>query len=361
MILYFLIILLIIIFFVFLKRKTALLLSFIILSLMAGLRKYTVGVDTLQFYEAFNNIGQTNDWTFSEFRYEYGFSLLCKILYIIFRNPQSLIFVTSIFINLSVYVFIKNNSKDYFLSTLLYVFLNYYFNYMNIMRQAIAIAIMLLFFKFLKNNNYLIYLLGIIIGFFFHKTALMGLILIIIKMLSRFKFLNTFIISMGAVSFLIYKEIFMLGANILGDYYLAYINSEFADSNYFGSLLMFLQTFLIFISCGYLHYRTEKKDRLMNSSLLMTISIVALCCLALVMRMNIFNRISSIFEIYLIIFVPNVLDNYKSPKGYIIKNRLLLCSNIKYFCIFLALLFFLGINLLRPEWYGVVPYEFFFM
>ena len=361
MILYFLIILLIIIFFVFLKRKTALLLSFIILSLMAGLRKYTVGVDTLQFYEAFNNIGQTNDWTFSEFRYEYGFSLLCKILYLIFKDPQSLIFVTSIFINFSVYIFIKNNSKDYFLSTLLYIFLNYYFNYMNIMRQAIAIAILLLFYKFLKNKQYLFYLLGIIIAFFFHKTALMGLVLILVKMLTKFKYLNFSIAVCGIIAFIFYKEIFMFGANFLGDYYLAYLNSEFADSNYFGSLLMVLQSFGISVSCGYLYYKIRKKDRLANSSFLMTISIVTLFCLALVMRMNIFNRISAIFEIYLIIFVPNILDNYKCSSGYILKNRLLLASNIKYFCLFLTLLFFLGINFLRPEWYGVVPYEFFFM
>lgn len=361
MIYYFLIILLIIIFFKCFKRKTSLFLSFSLLALFAGLRKYTVGVDTLQFYEAFTNIGQTDDWTFSEFRYEYGFSLLCKILYLIFKEPQSLIFVTSIFINFSVYTFIKNNSKDYFLSTLLYIFLNYYFNYMNIMRQAIAIAILLLFYKFLKNKQYLFYLFGVIIAFFFHKTAIMGLVLILVIMISKFKYLNFTIATCGIIAFTFYKEIFMFGASFLGDYYLAYLDTEFAVSNYFGSLLMVLQSFGISISCGYLYYKTRKKDRLEDSSFLMAISIVTLCCLALVMRMNIFNRISAIFEIYLIIFVPNILDNYKRPSGYILKNRLILTSSIKYFCLFLTLLFFLGINFLRPEWYGVVPYEFFFI
>lgn len=361
MILYFLIIFLIIIFFVFLKRKTALLLSFIILSLMAGLRKYTVGADTLQFYEAFNNIGQTNDWTFSEFRYEYGFSLLCKILYIIFRNPQSLIFFTSIFINFSVFIFIKNNSKDYFLSTMLYIFLNYYFNYMNIMRQAIAIGIMLLFYRFLKEKNYLVYLLGIIIAFFFHKTAIVGLLLIIVKIMNRYKYFNSFLLICGIVAFLFYKQIFMFGAGILGDYYLAYFNSEFAESNYFGSLIMFLENFCIVASCSYVFYRTKAKNRSDNSKFLITVSIIILISMALIMRMNIFNRVSAIFEIYLIIFVPNILYDFRASNRVATIKNAQLYTTIKYFCIFLTLLFFLGINFLRPEWYGVSIYEFFFM
>lgn len=361
MFLYLFLIFIIIILFSFLKKKQALFISFTLLAFFAGIRKYTVGIDTQQFYDAFTAIGESEDWTFSQFRYEYGFSFLCKVLYLIFRDPQSLIFLSSIFINFSVCVFIKNNSKDYFLSTLLYIFLNYYFNYMNIMRQAIGISIMLLFFRFLRERKYLLYLLGIIIGFLFHMTVIAGLLLIFVKMFSKYRYFNLVIIFCGLIGFVFYKEIFLLGASLLGDYYVAYINSEFAASNYFGSLLLFLEYLAIVGSCIYLFCKTRKENRSVNSKYLVSISLVILCCFAMVMRMNIFNRISSIFEIYLIIFVPNILENYLSPKGVTITRNTLLYSNVKYFCISLTFLFFLGINILRPEWYGTIPYEFFFI
>lgn len=330
------------------------------MALIAGLRKYTVGIDTSQFYNAFTAIGQSSDWTFSEFRYEYGFSLLCKILYLIFKEPQSLILVSSLFINFSVCMFIKTNSKNYFLSTLFYVFLNFYFNYMNIMRQGICIAIMLLFYRFLRERKYVLYLIGLVFASLFHLTAIAGLLLLIAKIFDNDKSFIFLILFVGIISFAFYKQIFTLIASLLGEYYLNYINSVFAESNYFGSLLIFLEYLLLFASCGYLYYKTKNENRSENSKFLFLIGIITLCFSALVMRMNIFNRVMSIFEIYFIIIVPNLITDFKYSKGKVVFKYSQLYSNVKLFTICLSLLFFISINVLRPEWYGVVPYEFFF-
>ena len=102
------------VFTIFKKKNKALLISFVLMTLVASLRKYTVGVDTKQFYKAFLLIIADSSWNYSNFRYEPGFYYLCKIIGLITSNAQVLIVVTSIFINLSMYKFIKNNSSDYF-------------------------------------------------------------------------------------------------------------------------------------------------------------------------------------------------------------------------------------------------------
>ena len=112
-------------------KKIYLIVSFILLAGIAALRTKNVGIDTLQFHDAYLRIGYL-DWTeLTTERYEIGFSVLCKLLNYITANPQILISFTAIFINFSVVRFIYKNSNDVVFSILLYILLNFYFSYMN--------------------------------------------------------------------------------------------------------------------------------------------------------------------------------------------------------------------------------------
>ena len=170
--------------------KYYLIFIFSILTLLSALRNISVGVDTSQYYEAYKLIG-TIEWNeLDKLRYEIGFSLLCKVLNYISSNPQLLLIVTSIFINSSVGLFIYRNSNNVVLSSFIFITYNLYFNYMNIMRQAIAIAIVLFAYEYLKNKKIIKYSILVLIASLFHTSSIICLLFIIFSKVKYDKKIN---------------------------------------------------------------------------------------------------------------------------------------------------------------------------
>jgi len=132
----------------------------IILILISSIRSINVGVDTLQYATVFEKIANCNSLTeaFNVSRFEKGFIVLCFILSRISSNPQILIFVSSVIIISSVMIFLYSSSKKVWLSLFMFIALNYFSMYMNVMRQAVAISIIFIAFYIIfekKQNNFI--------------------------------------------------------------------------------------------------------------------------------------------------------------------------------------------------------------
>ena len=346
-----LLILIMFVFMIFKNKNKALLLSFILIAIVACLRKYTVGVDTLQFYRAFSKIVSDSSWNYNNFRYEPGFYYLCKLLGKINSEPQILIMFTSIFINMSVYKFIKKNSTDYCLSTILYIIMNNFFSNKKIMRQAIALAILLYGFEFLKDKKYIKYIFAVCIASLFHTVAFSALLLLIFSILPKKRWVYLLEIVLAIVTFVFYSKFFNILT--LGFGYSGYMDTEFGLSNYFGSLLSALESLFVMIFLFVVSY--NKKKFVKNNYIFRLLSIAIILYIwfsFLVMRMNIFNRISGIYSIYSIVFISYLLDEMKNNniENYKISRGIIL---LIYFASFII------ISIFRPEWYGVIPYNFF--
>lgn len=352
MIIYLLLIIAVVLFFRTMKEEKALLLSFVLISLIAALRSPDVGVDTRQFYDAFYRIGESP--SLGSFRFEFGFTLLCKILYLLFENGQSLIIFTSIFINFSVYRFIRNNSKNSFQSLMLYIFMNLFFNYMNIMRQAMAIAVLLLGYDLLREKKYFSYLIVILIASQFHVSALLAVGLIALKAI---RFNKKSVISLavaGIIVFALLNQVFDLLIFIFPKYS-SYKDSIYASGNLFGSLLEFMMNFFIvvlLILANRSFQKSEENALSEETNFYSLTMIVYLIFLSFIIRINIFNRLSPILGIYFIAYVPNMLEQIKEES----ENTEKRC---RYITFAIAVAAFFVINLFRPEWTGAVPYTFF--
>lgn len=335
------------------NSKVYLFLCFVPLTLIACLRNPSIGIDTQQFVNAFDKIIFLKPENFGLLRYEYGFSYLCWIIGKICTNSQLLIFVTSLFVNYSIARFISKNSENVYISVILYLIVNFYFSYMNIMRQALAISILLLGFEFLKEKKYVKYLLFVLIASFFHSSAILAVIFIFLR---KFKFNRKFLITcclITIVSFIFGEEFFIFLSKIsprLADY----SNSSFTTENYFGSLLDFLVYALVFIFGIVILLKNDRcvfddKDNKMN--ILIGIMGVATIFYVLVMKVIIFNRFTHYFSIFMIIWLPNCIMRIKNTK-----NRFYITTILTVFFI----LYWLIIMIYRPNWYGVIPYKFCF-
>ena len=95
------------------SKKFFIIITFVILTIVAGIRTKDVGTDTEQYYRAYKRIGTYTsiNSAFNE-RYEKGFVILCYGLNKISSDPQILIFITSAFINFCVLRFIYRNSNN---------------------------------------------------------------------------------------------------------------------------------------------------------------------------------------------------------------------------------------------------------
>lgn len=359
MLIYILQILLIVVFYVLLsfkgmnskREKVFCIFSFIVLSIVACFRDYSVGYDTGQYVTAFQKSSSLTLLTLSTLRYEYGFSLLCVLLNKISSNPQILLITTSIFINYSILRFIYKNSDNKLLSVLLYILLNTYFFYTSAMRQAIAISIILLGFDNVQSEKYVKFILYVLVASFFHQSAFLSLLFIFFK---KKRYNKTFIyelLIMFVFFFIFGKNIFDVLSKLsprLGEYSMSQFNVE----NYFGALLQFALNFVLFFIGYFIILKKDITiliDKKNKNNIYVGIMAGSLLFYLLTMKVSIFNRFSPYFSIFIIIWLPNCLSKLKFSK-----NRLFLSISI----VFVLIIYWGMINYLRPEWYGMVPYSF---
>lgn len=320
-----------------------------IFTVVSALRASTVGADTSMYSEAFNHISQVSFNNLHIFRYEYGFTLLCKILSLINNNSQILIIVTSLFIFISVGRFIYKNSKDVILSCYSFMTLNIYFLYMTAMRQALAIAIILIAYEYLKVEKYFKFSLLIILSSLFHKSALICLILILFRR-NRYRLTSliyTFLLAI--ISFVGYKYLFVVFTTIFTEYG-GYSSGIFSVSNYFGSLIEACVILIIWLFGIYYIYKKDSKFDY-KTSLIAYIMSLAFILSVLVMKMNVVNRLTAYFSLFSILWLPQGVRSIS-----IIKKRTIIYIGIYVF----LFIYWIVILLARPEWTRVVPYKIFF-
>ncbi|MEE0726752.1 MAG: EpsG family protein, partial [Clostridium saudiense] len=221
------------------NNKKYLICAFLPLILIAGLRSENVGIDTKQFTDAFKTIVKMDPSSFGKLRYEYGFSYLCWVLGKLSIEPKILIFSTSFFINFSVARFIYKNSENIPFSTVLYILCNFFFSYMNIMRQAIAIAIILWGYEYLKKNKYIRFCIFVMIASLFHGSAILALIFIFLKKFEYNKYFIGIVFCVSIISILFGKNLFMLFASISPRLF-NYVGGNFDKENYVAALLNFI-------------------------------------------------------------------------------------------------------------------------
>ena len=107
---------------------------------------------------------------------EPGFTLLNYFIAQITDNSQVLIFLCACIINLSFVLFLYRYSNDFTFSLFLYVTGGTYFSSMNVIRQYLAIAIILFGFKYLLTQDLKRFTPFVLIAFLFHKSAVIAFI-----------------------------------------------------------------------------------------------------------------------------------------------------------------------------------------
>ena len=267
--------------------------------------------------------------------------------------------------------FIYKESTDVILSTELMLFSCFYYRFMTMMRQGLAISIILVAYTLLNNSerrikDYIKFALLILLASTFHSSAILCILMILFDRLRFTK--KQIIIGVGVmvVFYLFYMNFYTAALNFFGtgNNYERYLTSASEGVGHINlqTIYNFILAFVPFL-LGYYVLVWEKKtenhflkdDESMyclakNESFLLYMALIASTFNLLIFRMNILNRFSLYFTPFILILCPYAISSMKLKSNVPI---------VRAFIYFMFGFYFVWLTITKAaEFYGVVPYQF---
>lgn len=317
--------------------------SFFLLFIISAFRAETVGTDTSNYLRGFELIKNSNFTSlFDSVSWEKGYVLLNKMVSFLIPQEQGIIVVSSFIILLGLFISIKKNSTNIISSILLYINLYYYFISFNMIRQSIALSLIVVSYTYIKERNFKMFFFLVLLSSTFHLIAL---VFIPIYFLYNIR-LNSknMILLLGAFVFLYFgfDFLFKIGLFFFPKY------TVYFGTNYFeGSGVLTTLISLCMVALGIILKITQKSDK--EFDFLFILMLIGLLLSLFSQNMSLFNRMAYYFTIFSIFFIPKGLNMIKSK----------LIRIIFYFPILTITFAYFFIRLLEG-WQRVTPYVFFF-
>lgn len=347
-------------------------LFFFAVFVLTGLRSPSVGNDSMQFYQAYLRIRQIPWADYASERYEWGFFAFCKLLGAFCPHPQTVFLVTSFVFSISVFRFIQRYSHNAALSCLLFLFLNLWAVYLNLMRQILALCIVLYALERLLEGRKLHFCLGVFAASLFHRSAWVCLVMLF---LCRRRFSAKAAIAFASVAvfgFWQYERLFNLAVFLLRRYDGYRASEQFGGANYFGMVFNSLVCLAVLLYGALMRRREsfspqDRPPEILPADFQAYMLLCCLFCYILGMRMYILSRLTPYFTIFYLSWLgkaepflkmeeirlsPPVSGQPESilKRSYPLEPYVIVLISAAYFC---------TIHFFRPEWQGVVPYRFF--
>lgn len=337
------------------------LITIIALVLVSTLRSYSVGRDVMVYYDCFNSYKTlTLSQSFATNRFEYGYFILTFVLAKMDFSFRIVLFLSSVFISVSVWLFIKEFSPNKLMSMLLFICFGLFAQSLNIIRQIIALGFILLTLIMLHKNKILWYFVFIAFACLFHLIAIVSLVFILFKYVKP----TWQLVAFAVILTLFAGRIFPYALKIVSkftptNYYESYfvvgrdefiIDVSLKDKLYTLGLTAMLIAFMVLKH--FMKNLSEEEQKLYNFFLL-TYMFVPLFRLAgwVMSAQNLMQRFTVFFFFSLIILVPLCLKGLNMTKG--LKTT---CCIGVYTVALCYMYFFYAIQASN----GIVPYLFCF-
>lgn len=314
-------------------------LTFIQLALIASIRNISVGTDTQNYIWMFCDAqnGITTDYI------ELGSRLYILFLGRLTTNDTFFLAAWAVPTIALFYRYMIRNSEDIYLSVCIYASLMYYFLLFNMLRQAMAIGIVLQAIEPLKQKKYFWYLLIVLAAMLVHTSAAVFLLVFLIgfsriKLDMPFFILVAFLCALFAIAG---RKIIVVGAELIG--YGGYLNTGFAGNGNVLHPILFL--FLLFLCMILILCRNTKK--IFREGLEYKMLVVGTMFYWLSIQVQIVNRIPYYFTGVLLTMLPNLIHDLRDRKQ----------AEIVKFSVVIFLLLY-EILMVRRSAHGIVPYRF---
>ena len=313
------------------KKKELKLLMYILAVVpffLVSILRYDVGTDYLKRYVYdYNRMAEGINVE----NFEIGFKLLIQICLIFTKSPNILFIVTSAIILGFIMTTIYKRSKNIILSVIIFFLGGFFFDSLNLVRQYVAMSIILFGYKFLikdsketddansiksirdiksikdikriKNLKYIVsYIVCVIIAVTMHSSSIVALLLVV---LNKKEIMNwKWVIPVSVLILLLNEKLLgLLGLVLQNTRFNVYLTGNMARGEV--SVLYILENFLVYIFMYYIYTKNKKTQKNgKEDTLLLNIqglSLLITVCGACHMQ---FSRIALYFLIFQIISIP---------------------------------------------------------
>lgn len=329
-------------------NKVSLSFFFISYFILLILRDTSIGVDTIQYLNAFDNISRMN-WSEAmifcaeSLKFEKGFAIFLKIVSYA-DSDRLLLILAATMIVLPVFYLYLHEAKDalfciaFFLISLLFEM------FFSGMRQSIAIAFGVPAFYFVKERKKVLFLLTIFFASTFHTSAMILLLLYPAYYAHITKKWLLFIVPLFTITYYLKDEfvpyLFLFAGDRYTEGYL-YLNDQ---SGQLGLMILFiLLSFYSYIMLD--EERANSEDIGMRNILLMA---------AFIHLFTPINPVLSRLNYYFILFIPVAISRVNAKCIPNLKGMSVIANNVM--SVFFVFYFFL----LKEDSLNVMDYQVFF-
>lgn len=334
-------------------------LIFLIFLFTMALRGVNVGVDTRTYSNIYTIIGSSSSLTDALKQAPLSapfYVVLCRVLSYISLNPQLLIMVSSLFINIGLFIFLNRISIDPAFSAFCWLGLTLFYSSMNGSRQCMALVVVLNSLVYLSENMKDIKGWGLfVVAVGIHSTAMICLLAVLgIILADRTRgYRNLFIASVFVciIISLLYTKLIAWFIKIFPWYHM-YIDGKSSYSIFKGTgggRIVLLYFFLFCIICFWIYFdlkNTSDKEafhRKMIPSVVFCTIFGAFNC-----KNELINRMLWYYLALFITFIPSLLQKCHGKWRFCLKTGIIL-----------VLLTYSFLSL-KENHNGVVPYCVFF-
>ena len=203
------------------NRNTFIVLSFIAIIYLLGMRDLNVGADTKSYCNMFDKVALT---PFSEIIKHYYFSYM-EVGYIVLMKVVSFLgnyllfqIIISIITNILFFKFIKENFENYFVGVMLFLSLDVFFLLFNLSRQMLAVALVINCWSYLNHKKRVMALCFLVCAGFIHTTAWLFIGFFMVYFMKKCKLFIKLIPVIGITALFFYQEIIDIAYFILPHY-----------------------------------------------------------------------------------------------------------------------------------------------
>lgn len=321
-------------------KKIFLMALFFVLGIFLAFRGLYVGTDTDAYYVIFEKISNGE-----AVRQEPVFAILGKFfshfsndafLYLAFLAFSSLFFILSTSLKYS---------KSFFLTFVMFMALAHYFYFFNIVRQGVAISILVFSVRFILERRFLYFAISVVLASGFHYAALIFLPAYVLverrclTFLVAWVFSLVFVINSSAIQVFSYA-----GSYLVSDYYMKYFIFGNVDSSYSVRFVFYQLVFLLLLIAVSKKRFSASVSNLTFANLSMFGVIVG----NYLFHSGWLSRVADFYQIFIIFSLPAVIFYFFSGISKILISLLV--------TIFFTMFYF---RLIDIGSHGVSPYYFF--
>ena len=322
------------------KSIAALIISFAILTLFAGLRDVNVGTDSWNYYFQFLDKERFNDINIiAGLTHEGLFDVLVLLSQKLGNNYCSLFILIAMVVYATSLRAISQNTNSMLISMFVYIALGIAVFCYNGARQGIAIAIYMLSFKFLLKKKFLKYSAVVLIAALFHRTIIVAIPLYFI-FTSKWNFKTIVFVIISSMVLVFALPSMIKYASILDQKYEGYIAMSEGGGEYLAFAYIIMTVFFIYSRAQISQQEMHRYD----SFLLMFLSGTIIFSVVILAGLYIeISRFASYFHVAALFLWPMILKESSLAKNSFVK-----------ICFFMGHAAFMYIYYSRMA--GLVPY-----